>query len=414
MSSRTQKKIETPPLDADEVRRQATEICEKVEQAPPDKKSRVFFDGLRAGVIPYLPCHLQDETGELYKRSSEALFLLGRTSIPLTVGFTMHVYNLSALATLPVPAVPDFERRRQTLVDTIRRYRSLLAISSFGENIKHKDSPFLNVIVTPQADGTFVASGRKGFQSMASEADLLLFSGLVGEEQGMFYTSIKDQSALKLGDSLFAGAMAPSDTRPIQFDNLILKQRNVLSLSDELTDHVSFYATAWFEALIASVYLGGAARALEEVRKFALSVHADEDVLLAELDGFLVDAGRLGITLRSALTMVAAFGPVADRYTRGVREGAPASELDGLASDLMDMASMIKYSGTKAAAEIVNGARGLIGSRSMSVKHPIHALTEQICFGPLHPTIPARLERSVGHDCLVDKPFMGLFEWAGR
>ena len=35
-----------------------------------------------------------------------------------------------ALATLPVPNAPDFERRRQILVDTIRKYRSLLAISS--------------------------------------------------------------------------------------------------------------------------------------------------------------------------------------------------------------------------------------------------------------------------------------------
>jgi alkylation response protein AidB-like acyl-CoA dehydrogenase len=150
------------------------------------------------------------------------------------------------------------------------------------------------------------------------------------------------------------------------------------------------------------------------VRKFALSVHADEDVLLAELDGFVADAGRLGIILRSALTMASAFGPVADRYTRMVREGAPAEQLDGIAGDLMDMASMIKYTGTKAAAEVVNGARGLIGSRSMSVKHPIHALTEQICFGPLHPTIPARLERSVGHDYLIDKPYTGMFEWAYR
>ncbi|MBT9582694.1 acyl-CoA/acyl-ACP dehydrogenase [bacterium] len=399
-------------IEVQEVRRQARDIADQVLAAPAEKRVRTYYDGLRASVIPYMPCHMQERAGDLYVRCYEALYYLGGASIPLSVAFTMHLYNLASLATLPVPAAPDFERRRQILIDTVRRYKSLLAISSFGENIKHKDDPFKNVIVTPKGDGSFVCEGRKGFQSMASEADILLFSGLIDEHQGMFYTSIKDQSALVLGPSLFAGAMAPSDTRPVDFNGLVIRQRNVLSVHDDLTDHVSHYATAWFEALATAVYLGGACQALEEVRKFARSVHTDDDVTLAELDGFVAESGRLSVMLRSNLAMARSFGVCADLYCRLVREGAPAAQLDGVAADLMDCGSVIKYTATKAAQDIVAGARALIGTRSMSVSHPIYALTEQVCFGTMHPTIPARMERSAGREMLGEKPYTGLFEWA--
>lgn len=394
-----------------QVKHEAHEIAARVDAVPLEEKFRTFFDAVRASQIPFLPCTLQAEAGQLYARSYEAFYLLGRASVPLTVGLTMHQYNLAALATLPVPAVPEFERRRQVLVDTISRYRSLMAISSFGENIKSKHDPFRNVIITERPDGTYLCKGRKGFQSIASEADILLFSGVMGEAMGMMYTNLKKQPAVKVGPPLFTGAMAMADTRPVEFDDLIVKRRNLLSATDELTDHISFYATAWFEALVTAAYLGGACRALDEVRKFALSVHTEDGEPLADLDGFVVEVGRLAIALRASLAMARSFGICAERYCKGVRGAAPAEELDQLANDLMDCGSVIKYACTKTATEIVSGARGLIGTRGMATNHPLHAINEQICFGPLHPTIPSRLERSVGSEVLIDKPFTGLFEW---
>ena len=396
---------------AEEIRKHARDISEATIAAPVENKVRTFYDGLRASRIPYLPCEMQTEAGALYTRCYESLFFLGRASIPMAVAFTMHLYNLASLATLPVPQAPDFERRRQILVDTVRKYKSLIAISSFGENIKHKDDPFRNVIVTAREDGTFLCAGRKGFQSMASEADILLFSGQVGEHQGMFYTSIKDRPELVLGPSLFAGAMAPSDTRPVDFKDLVLKQRNVLSLHNDLTDHVSFYATAWFEALCTAVYLGGASRALEEVRKFGRSVHTEDGELLSDVDGFHVECGRLHLKMRSTLAMARSFGVSAELYCKLVREGGSPEQLDGVAGDLMDLGSCIKWAGTAAAVDIVAGARSLIGTRCMSVNHPIYALSEQVLFGPMHPTITARLERSMGQGMLGETPFNGLFEW---
>jgi len=115
--------------------------------------------------------------------------------------------------------------------------------------------------------------------------------------------------------------------------------------------------------------------------------------------------------LRSALVMARGFGLCADRYCKAVRAGAPPAELDQLANDLMDCGSVIKYTGTKAAVEIVSGARGLLGTRGMLSNHPMHAINEQVCFGPMHPTISARLERSVGDELLGETPYTGLFEW---
>ncbi len=413
-----------PPGDelARRIRQQAGSLADQVREAPPEQRSELFFSGIRKTDIPYLPQRLADDAESLFLRSFDALFLLGRASVPLAVGLTMHQYNLAALATLPVPLAPEFEMRRKLLLETIEKRRFLLAISSFGENIKNRTELNRNVVVTETDNGDFVCRGRKNFQSMAGVADLLLFSGALPDgTMGMFYTPLRGRAEIEVGPPLFSGAMALTDTRPLTFHDLVLKRRNVLSLDEWLTDRVSFYATAWFEALVAAAYLGGAARALEEVRSFARSVHPEDDeATLAEVDAYLLDVGRLSIGVRTALATARSFGVCAGRYCRALADPSlgdvPSPEqqkvLDAIGNDLMDCGSTIKYAGTRTAQETVNGARALIGTRSMSPKHPIWELTEQIVFGPLHPTIPARFERSMGRDALGEEPYYGWFEHA--
>ena len=396
-----------------QVRREAGEVAEAVEAAETnEEKSNVFFKMIKESCIPYLPCRLRDDPEQLYTRSYEAMFTLARASLPLAVGFAMHQYNLAALATLPVPAEPEFENRRKILVDMVERYQSILAISSFGTNIRAKGTTDNNVLVTENERGEFVCNGCKNFQSMATKADLLLFSGyLENGDMGMFYCQLGTK-AITPGPSLFAGAMSLTDTKPLTFDNLVLKRRQVLSLTEWLTYRISNYATSWFEALVSAAYLGGAARALEEVRKFGLSVSHNQDEPLAKLDGFNLEAGRLFAQHRSCLALGQSFGSVAAKYCKAVIEESDMAEENGLQDDLMDVAGSIKYTCTKAAVDIVAGARALIGTRGMRVGHPIHSLTEQICFGPLHPIIPARLEREVGEEFLIDNPYYGLYPWA--
>lgn len=396
---------------AQQVRKEARELADALEACETDdERSKTFFRLIRESCIPYLPCRLRDKPAELFARSYEAVYTVARVNLPLCVGFAMHQYNLAALATLPVPEAPEFENRRKILVDSIQKYKTLLAISNFGSNVRQKGTRDPNVFVRETETGDFVCDGFKGFQSMASNADLLLFSGYMPDgEMGMFYCQLSGDNRVVPGDSLFAGAMKLSDTKPITFNNLNIKRRQVLSQEDWLTYHISNYATSWFEALVSAVYLGGAGRAIEEVRKFGRSVSADQEKTLAELDGFQLETGRLALKHRSGLAFGMSYGPLAERYCRSVTQGAPEEEQEGLIGDLMDISGCIKYTTTTTAQNIVNGARALIGTRSMSVTHPIHALTEQICFGPLHPIIPARAEREEGENALGEDEYMGWY-----
>lgn len=397
-----------------QVREEANAVAAAVVAAETDEeKSDIFFKMVRESCIPYLPCTLRDDPEQLYTRSYEAMFILARANLPLAVGFAMHQYNLAALATLPVPTEPEFENRRKILVDMVQRYKSILAISSFGTNIRAKGTVGNNVVVEQNERGEFICNGRKNFQSMATKADLLLFSGYLPDGvMGMFYCQIGKNKAVTPGNSLFAGAMKLTDTKPLLFDNLVLKRRQVLSLTEWLTYRISNYATSWFEALVSAAYLGGAARALEELRAFSLSMSHNQEDPIAKLDGFNLEAGRLIARHRACLSLGQHFGSVAAKYCKAVIEDAPQVEEDGLQDDFMDVAGSIKYTCTQAAVDIVAGCRGLVGTRSMKVGHPIHALTEQICFGPLHPIIPARLERETGEEYLTEHPYFGLYPWA--
>jgi len=44
---------------------------------------------VRASSIPYLPCFLQEDAGELFVRSYEAFYLMARASVPLAVGHSL-------------------------------------------------------------------------------------------------------------------------------------------------------------------------------------------------------------------------------------------------------------------------------------------------------------------------------------
>lgn len=396
-----------------QVREEAASLAQAVEEASSsEEKSDVFFKGIRESCIPYLPCMLRNDPEQLYVRSYEALYTLAYANLPLAVGFAMHQYNLAALATLPVKRDHEFENRRKILVDSVERYRSLIAISSFGANIRAKGAVNPNVTIYENENGEFVCNGKKNFQSMATKADILLFSGhLPDDSMGLFYCQLAGQKNITVGDSLFPGAMSLTDTKPIFMNNVVLKRRNMLALEEWLTYFFSNYSTSWFEGLMTAAYLGGAGRALEEVRRFGRSVSHDQEKLLSELDGFVLDVGRLAAKHRSAVAFGMSFGVAAARFCQAVISEAPEEVETGLMYDVMDVSSAIKYSCTAIAQEIVNGARGLIGSRSMHTSHPIHALTEQICFGPLHPTIPAHYEREAGEELLGEEPYAGLFDW---
>ena len=369
---------------------QALLVARHVSAASTDRKLRACYDGLRASQLPFL---VADDASALFRASFAALFTLGQASVPLAVGFTMHQYMFAALASVRV-ADKRLARRLKDLVDDVRKRRLLVAVSSFGAGVS---TAHVRFTIARDGDG-FVFDGERSFQSMASEADLITVVAPVdGGDLGAFIVPMKGRAGVTVHDAVFGGPMALTDTRAVTFSGYRAVAADVVTLDAQHAHRLGAYSTAWFEALIGAAYLGGAAAALEEVRLFARSARAPSGEPLHELDGAVVDAGRLGISLRTSLALAMSF---VDALARG-------SEADDFTSVMM-AGTLLKYACTRSAEAIVTGARRLLGTRAMRQGSLMAELTGQIVFGPLHPWLEAELERAVGADVLGDAPFVAL------
>lgn len=230
---------------------------------------------------------------------------------------------------------------------------------------------------------------------MAGEADLLTVAAPVdGAGLGSFIVPLKDRPDVLIGSPVFSGPMALTDTRSVTFSDYHVGPENVVTLDEEESHDLGVYSTAWFEGLIPAAYLGGAASALDELRRFARGTRLPSGESLCDLDGTIVDAGRLGILLKTSLALAGTFEALLCTLAE-----------DQDPTNALTEAALIKYVCTRNAEAIVQGVRRLIGTRAMRPEHPIAELTGQVAFGPLHPWLEAETERAVGAQVLGDEPF---------
>ena len=388
---------------AKRVLEQSRELSEKLLSIDADSRADVFFEGIRESDILKIPCQFRDDPEALLSAAAPVLYHLAYADLPLTVGLTMHMFQLAALATQPMDSHPKLRRRLKLLVDTVENYNLILGVTSFGDQIRASGQKPIDVAIEENDDGSFTAQGKKGFLSMASQADLVVFGGDFEDgTMGLWYANIKDDKGVTPGPSRFGGPMAGTDTRNVNFDGVALKERNLLSRDNELTLSMCYYSTGWFEALISASYLGAAGRALEETRVFARSVHTNEDEMLAELDGFVVQTGPMLLKLRSGLAQIRAFGTAIGNYYRLSQSEADEQIVDRALGQALDTATATKFYCTEAAEEIVTRARRSIGTRCMRPGHIMHDLSTQVCFGALHPILESTAIRQAGSELLWD------------
>jgi len=378
---------------------EARDLAAAIAKARPEDRARFFFEGVRRTGVPFLAC-AGLSAGATHRLSFDCLALLGGGSLPLAVALTMHEYMLATIATLPLAPDSASGRRRAALLDQIRSQRLLLAVSNFDDPIGPEARPDPGVVVERRGD-RFLVNGAKRFTSLAGEADLLLFSGMLrGGGPALFIAPLKRQAGITLGAPLFPGAMAEADTRSLLFRDLELGPEHLLSVDDvgggAGPSVLHAFSRMWFNGLVAAPYLGGAARALEEVRLFARSALTPDGRPLAELDGLVADIGRLRLDLEAALGLARRLSAEADAL-------GPAT-FPRLAPVLHDAALGVKYHGTRAADEIVRQAVRIIGTRSQVPSHPLAALSQQIGFGLLHPDMTAQIERRFGRQTLGEAP----------
>ncbi|MCA9791628.1 MAG: acyl-CoA/acyl-ACP dehydrogenase [Candidatus Eremiobacteraeota bacterium] len=381
---------------------QARDIAQHIDGIRYEDQPDAFFEAVRASDIPFLPCALANRPGKLFELTCECLYWLARASLPLTVGLTMHSYMMAGLATAPVSPESPLAKKRPELLERIHQERLLVAVSSFGDRIKAAGQPRHEIRLEPNGDG-YLARGRKMFQSMASFADWITFAAdLEGVGLCFFITPLKGVPELVLGDRLFGGAMAHTDTRVLDYNALAVGPEKILCLENNATFDLLHYATAWFEGLVGGAYLGAVSRAMEEARAFANQVRTPQGLTLAELDGVVVDFGKLVLRHRAALELARQFQAQLELVK--VHNFRPAS------LSLLESSSGIKHHCAEAVNEVMGGVRALIGTRTMSPGSLLHRLNEQVVFCQLHPMMAATIERDFGAQLLNDKEFLGLDE----
>jgi alkylation response protein AidB-like acyl-CoA dehydrogenase len=237
--------------------------------------------------------------------------------------------------------------------------------------------------------------GAAAFMSLAGEGDLVFFLTQVENEgPAVLVTPLRDNPQIEIGPLLFPRVMSDSDTRRVTFHDALIPEDGVLLVgrSEEMVK-LSHFQLAWHQVLIPAVFLGAAARALDEAKLFLRAVNAPDGHPLADLDGMVVDVGRMAIRYRGACSLVHQASEALEELTLHPAE-LPAFE------DVFDFACAAKQAGTRCAEEIVGEVRRMIGARSFAGAHPLERLSQEVMFGPLAGEVNAAIERRYGRRVL--------------
>jgi alkylation response protein AidB-like acyl-CoA dehydrogenase len=357
-----------------------------------------FYRLLRSTDLPFLPAASPKDTKGLFRRCFELVHRLGSVSPAAGLAVENHLYVTSAIATVPVGAIPRLEQRRRLLLQTIASRRLLVA----NTNSYLHGASLGSIGVRAQREGKgFRINGKASYVSLASQADLLIFVAVIENEGPAIFVAdpMQGNPGLVIGNLLFPSAMVDSDTRQVSFQDLHLAEESLLAGGNpDLVEMLVSFEMIWHELLLPALYLGAAARAIDEARKFLRATTRDGRPL-AELDGMIVDMGRLAIEYESSRCVVLQGGEALAEI------GLLPRDMPKLEKALM-LASAAKYTGTRSAEALVTAARRIIGGRSFINGHPLERLSQEVMFAVLSPEVSASIERDFGQQTLKDQSFM--------
>lgn len=353
----------------------------------PDREQTLAY--LRTTPLPFISCHYEALSQDaMFHYSFRFLHLLGRYNVALAVGLCMNQYIAFSIACFPAKEGTATYFLKQQFLALVKQNHWLLAVSSFDDFIRNKSEAAQQVRCVQQADGTFLCNGTKNFQSNISSADILLFSAHLNDQDvGLFYTFLQSPG-ITLGESMYPGVMADTDTRPVHFKDLQLSPIQMVPTGEgDETQGLHALTRVVFAVMAMAPYLGGAQRALQEAAGFLKSVHLDGKPL-AELDGYVTDMGRLQLQYQICESLVDGF----ESRLALLGAGEVAQWLDSQTLSAM----AIKYHVTAVCEQLVDSARKIIGTRSLLPSHIVAALSQQIRFAALHPVLNAKIERDFG------------------
>lgn len=372
---------------------QVAKAVAALEESLEKQDLSIFYRALRATDLPMLgPVHSKDPQG-LHRTCFNVLRRLGSISPAVGVAVYNHYAVTCSLSTFPVHNNPKLAARREEMVQELIDGRLLVANTT---SRIHTDKVGAFGTLAEREEKGFRVNGVAAYMSLATEGDLIFFFTQVRNEGfAIFVAPLRDNPSIEIGPFLFPTAMVDSDTRRVTFRDAFIPENDMLQVDES----IGAFQVAWHQALLAAPFLGAAARALEEARKFLLSVRTPDDKPLAELDGMILDIGRLAIKYRSACAI---------SYEAGQALEWVASNEPNLPRliDAYNLSCAAKQVGAKCAEEIVGAVRRIIGGRSFSGTHPLERLSQEVMFAPLGGEIDAVTERRFGRLVLGDAEFL--------
>jgi len=363
--------------------------AEALVRALASKDLSEFYRVFRTTSLPFVGGEYVDDAGSLFAACFEIVHRLGSISPAVGLAVENHFYVTSAMATFPTNGNAQLDRRRRELLTQIFSGRRLVA----NTNSKVHTASLGQIGTSAKREGDgYRINGTASYTSLATEADLLvLLTELEGEGTALFsITPMQGNPAVEIGPYLFPNAMIDSDTRQITFHDLVLDADALIAdAENELTILLLPFEMAWHQLLIAALYLGAAAGAIDDARAFLTSTRGRDGRPLAELDGMITSLGQLALQYSSARCVVEKVGDALADIEQ-LPKDAP------LVDRAVNLASVAKYTGTSAAEAIVTTARRIVGARAFSGDWALERLSQEVMFASLGPEVTAVIERRYG------------------
>ncbi|HTQ81305.1 MAG TPA: acyl-CoA dehydrogenase family protein [Thermoanaerobaculia bacterium] len=385
-------------LSAEELEEQIGRSAAALQKALAAGDLAPFYQTYRSTDLPFLaPIYSGDARG-LTRACFEVLHRLGSHSPAVALAIENHYYVSSALATFPADGNPALKERRDGLVRSVVADRLLVANTN---SRVHADRVGSIGTRARREEGGFRVRGESAYMSLASEGDLVFFLTLIEDEgPAILVAPLRDNPGIEIGPLLFPRAMVDSDTRRVTFRDYFLPAENLLLAGNsEAMAKLATFQITWHQALLPGPFLGAAARALEEARVFLRSVQGPNGQPLAELDGMVVDLGRMAIRYRAACCLTHQAGEALELLTYG---DPPLAAFE----EAFDYACAAKQFGMRCAEEIVAAVRRMIGARAFTGSHPLERLSQEVMFGPLGGEVNAFIERRYGRRVLGEAEFL--------
>ncbi|MDN5855468.1 MAG: hypothetical protein L0K86_22015 [Actinomycetia bacterium] len=364
------------------------EVTEAAERTAVTGDTAPFFAAFRASDLPFL-LNLHGPDAHV-AATIASLHAIGERSPGLALGVSQHMAAMLAfgLADGLLSADGSTTGVVGTLLEEVFAKRLLVANTTSHAGGDKIGAPGSTITDT---ESGFVVNGYSTFLSLATEADKLVFltRGRDGNPVGVV-TDLVGNPALRVSDELlFGDHLVLADTRKVQFANLEVSRASVIG-PDPRLDLFYLVQLACHNLCVASLYLGGAHRILEETRQFGLRATLPTGAALATADSFSAALGKLAIEYLGAQHLLRA-------AAASVLEiGAAARMEPGTARDRLLRVSAVKHQVALVIEDIATKCRKLVGARAFMNGHPVARIGAEVVFAALGPATEKLIERNVG------------------